>query len=143
MKIADVLRKKGSTVVTVAPDLTIQEAMRILVDHNIGALVVVGGRLEGIITERDLLRAASADVQRLATARVRDLMTAEVITTTPDADIRQVMDTMTNSRIRHLPVVTADAVCGIISIGDVVNALRQTVEHENRQLYAYISGTPL
>ena len=143
MKIADILRTKGSAVITVPPDWLIQDAMRMLVDHNIGALVVVDSRLEGIITERDLLRSAATDVVRLAGARVRDLMTVEVVTTTPDADIHHVMDVMTERRIRHLPVVAEGAVCGMISIGDVVNALRQKVEMENRHLHAYIAGTPL
>jgi CBS domain-containing protein len=143
MQIADILRTKGTAVITVAPDAPIQDAMRTLVEHGIGALVVVDGELQGIVTERDLLRAAAADVQHLASARVRDLMTARVITAAPDADIQQVMDIMSERRIRHLPIVDDDGVCGIISIGDVVNALRQHVETENRQLHAYIAGTPL
>jgi CBS domain-containing protein len=143
MQIADILRAKGSAVITVAPDVPIQEAMRSLVEHGIGALVVVEDGLQGIVTERDLLRAAAADVQRLTTARVRDLMTARVITATPDSDIEQVMDIMSERRIRHLPIVDGGGVCGIISIGDVVNALRQHVETENRHLHAYIAGTPL
>jgi CBS domain-containing protein len=143
MKIADILRSKGPNVITVPPERQIQDAMRVLVDHNIGALVVFDGGIRGIITERDLLRCAGADVQRLTTAQVQDLMTAEVITTTPEADIREVMDVMTERRIRHLPVLDGEALCGIISIGDVVNALRQNVETENRYLHAYIAGTPL
>ncbi|MEX2584046.1 MAG: CBS domain-containing protein [Gemmatimonadota bacterium] len=143
MKIADILRTKGSAVVTISPEQPIQVAMRVLVEHNIGALVVVDGRLRGIITERDMLRTAAADVRRLESARVEDLMTVEVITTSPAADINHVMDVMTERRIRHLPVVDAGGVCGIISIGDVVNAMRQHVEAENRHLHAYITGIPL
>lgn len=143
MKIRDLLGTKGSDVITVAPELPIQEAMRVLVRHNIGALVVFDGHIRGILTERDLLRAGGDDVQRLATTRVRDLMTVEVITATAEAEIRHVMDLMTERRIRHLPVVEQERLCGIISIGDVVSALRQSVETENRYLQAYISGTPL
>lgn len=140
MKIRDVLRTKGPGVITVAPEVPIQEALRTLVRHNIGALVVWDGSIRGIVTERDLLRAAAEDLPALATARVRDLMTVDVITATPHADISEVMDTMTERRIRHLPILDGEGLCGIISIGDVVNALRQSVETENRYLHAYIAG---
>lgn len=143
MKIRDLLRAKGPVVVTIAPDVSIQEAMRVLVENRIGALVVVDGKIRGIITERDLLRWGAEDVQRLGTSRVRDLMTVEVITASPDSRIEEVMDIMVERRIRHLPVMENGALCGIISIGDVVNALRQSVEVENRYLHAYIQGTPL
>lgn len=143
MKIRDLLRAKGSVVITVGPDIPIQEAMRVLVENKIGALVVADGKLRGIITERDLLRWGAEDIQRLATSRVRDLMTVEVITAAPEAEIEEVMDIMVERRIRHLPIMENAALCGIISIGDVVNALRQSVEVENRYLHAYIEGTPL
>jgi len=143
MKIRDLLRTKGPAVITIAPEIPIQEAMRVLVNHRIGALVVFDGKLRGIITERDLLRWGAEDIQRLANSRVRDLMTVEVITASPDAEIEEVMDIMVESRIRHLPLMEDGVLCGIISIGDVVNALRQSVEVENRYLHAYIEGTPL
>jgi CBS domain-containing protein len=143
MKISEILRSKGHHVVMVEPDRPIEEALRILVDHDIGALLVFDDRVRGIITERDVLRAAATDVRRLETARVSDLMTKDVITVTPDADIMHIMDVMTERRIRHLPVVAEGAVVAMISIRDVVNALRQTAESENRQLHAYITGTPL
>jgi CBS domain-containing protein len=143
MLISDILKTKGSRVVTVDPALQIQEAMRMLVAHNIGALVVVAERdVLGIITERDLLRTAAENVQRLSEATVRDLMTTAVITMGSDADIRAVMNTMTERKIRHLPIIDRGELRGIISIGDVVNALRESVEEENHQLQAYIAGTP-
>jgi CBS domain-containing protein len=141
MKIRDVLSAKGSEVVTVEPDMTVHDAMRLLVRHNIGALVVVNGEdLCGIITERDMLRAGAADLQKLARLRVVDLMTMLVVTTEPDAEIRSVMDTMTNQRIRHLPVIENGELCGMISIGDIINALRRNSETEVEQLQAYITG---
>jgi CBS domain-containing protein len=142
MKISDILRNKGLGAITVDPDRPIQEALRMLVDENIGALVVFEGGMRGIITERDLLRYAATDVVRLQTARVRDLMTSDVVTITPDADIDQVMDIMNARQIRHLPVVANGVLCGMISMRDVVNALRQNVEAENQHLHAYITGTP-
>lgn len=142
MRIADILRTKGASVVTIEPDRSVQDAMRLLVEHNIGSVVVVQDGIRGILSERDILRAAAADVQRLTTARVHELMTADVITITADSDVRSAMDTMAERRIRHLPVLENGALCGMLSIGDVVNALRQNVETENRQLHAYIAGTP-
>lgn len=143
MQIRDILREKGPAVVTIAPELPLQAAVQLLVQNNIGAVVVFDGDIRGIISERDLLRRAADDVEQIASAQVRDAMTPEVITASPDADIREVMDTMTERRIRHLPVVDNGALVGIISIGDVVNALRHTVETENRFLHAYIEGRPL
>jgi CBS domain-containing protein len=141
MKIRDVLAAKGTAVVTVSPSTSVVDAMAELVRHDIGAVVVVDGAIRGILSERDLLRAAADDVTRLASARVQDLMTRDVITAAPDAEIHAVMDIMTARRFRHLPVIDhSGALCGIITIGDVVNALRQTVEAENRQLHAYIHG---
>jgi CBS domain-containing protein len=140
MKLRDIMRSKGEDVVTIRPDAPVHEAMRLLVKHNIGALVVQDGEIKGIFTERDLLRAGAEDLDRLARDRVRDLMTADVITIHPDADLQEVMRTMTERRIRHLPVVEDGALRGIVSIGDVVNALRRDKEEENQQLHAYISG---
>jgi CBS domain-containing protein len=145
MRIRDILQIKGGEVITVAPDVPVQEATRVLVQHNIGALVVAAadGTPCGIMTERDVLRTAAQDVQRLAAARVRDLMTAELVTATPEADIDAVMRLMTERRIRHLPVTDGGILCGIISIGDVVSALQRSAEAENRHLHAYIAGAPL
>ena len=126
MQIRDILRDKGPTVITIAPELPLQEAVQVLVRNNIGALVVSDGSIRGIVTERDLLRRAAQNIEQLARALVRD-----------------VMDIMTEHRIRHLPVVDNGQLAGIISIGDVVNALRSTVETENRYLHAYIEGRPL
>ena len=105
MKVRDLLRVKGPVVVTVAPDVPVQEAMRVLVQNRIGGLVVYDGKIRGILTERDLLRWGGEDIQRLANSRVRDLMTVEVITAAPDAEIEEVMDIMVEQRIRHLPVM--------------------------------------
>ena len=143
MRIRDILRDKGPTVITIAPELPLQDALHVLAENNIGALVVFDGSVRGIISERDLLRRAARDLQGLARAQVRDAMTSEVITAAPDAEIRDVMDIMTEHRIRHLPVLEGGHLVGIISIGDVVNALRSTVESENRFLHAYIHGQPL
>jgi len=140
MKLRDIMRSKGGDVVTIRPDAPVHEAMRLLVEHNIGALVVRDGEIDGIFTERDLLRAGAEDLKRLERDRVRDLMTADVVTVDLGADLQEVMRTMTERRIRHLPVVEDGALRGIVSIGDVVNALRRDKEEENQQLHAYIAG---
>lgn len=141
MTVRDILRTKGTTVISVAPDDPAHAAMRVLADHNIGAAVVQhGGELRGIISERDLLRVGAEELDRLATARVEEIMTSHVITAGPDADIREVMRIMTENRIRHLPIAEGGTLRGMISIGDVVNALRTDVEAENRHLHAYIAG---
>jgi CBS domain-containing protein len=141
MLIREILRAKGSEVFSIAPDATIPDAMRKLVHHNIGALVVLSmAAIHGIITERDLLRAGARSPGLLTDGRVRDLMTADVVTGSPGDDIRSVMKTMTERRIRHLPIVDGTQLCGMVSIGDVVNALRRDIENENQQLHAYITG---
>jgi CBS domain-containing protein len=140
MRICDILRRKGYEVVTIAPDRTVLEAVQTLVDHNIGAVVVTGpsGPI-GILSERDVLRltATSAD---LSVLRVGDAMTVDIVMGSGSDRLRDVMDLMTQRRIRHLPVVDEDNLAGLVSIGDLVNALRTAVETENQHLKQYIAG---
>lgn len=141
MKVRDILREKGYEVVTVPPSLSVQEAMRLLVGHNIGSVVVVEEeKVHGILTERDILRFGATDPHRLRSMQVSDAMTSRVIAGATDDELDQVMEVMTENRIRHLPIVEDGWLEGIISIGDVVNALRQRVESENRHLRDYIQG---
>lgn len=144
MSVREILRGKDPQVITIGPEATVHEAMCLLVEHNIGAVLVVArGTIQGILTERDLLRAGAEDPARLLSARVEDLMTREVITAEETVDLRDVMDIMTVRRVRHLPITRAGLLTSMISIGDVVNALRQSTEAENRYLHSYIAGTPL
>lgn len=141
MRIRDILRSKGGSVVAVGPDQPVLSAVRVLSEHRIGAVVVrQGDRLLGILSERDILNLAAGDPARLETAQVEEVMTRELITGTPDDDLNDVMNTMTENRIRHLPVVVDGALEGIVSIGDIVNAVRRSVETENRHLKDYIHG---
>lgn len=141
MKIDEILRNKGGDVVTIAPQKTVLEAARVLVDHNIGSLVVVEGRRPvGIITERDLLRLTALAPEDMGTLPVADTMTRDMITASPADGLREMMDVMTERRIRHLPVVDDGELAGIISIGDLVNACRLSVEAENSHLREYIQG---
>lgn len=141
MKIRDILRTKGTDVVLVSPRETVLAAMRILVRHNIGSVVVEeGGEIRGILTERDVLRLGSRDPELLSTTLVGEAMTEDLVVGLPEDDIHYAMAIMTKNRIRHLPVVEDGRLRGIISIGDLVNACRQEAEVENRYLRDYIQG---
>ncbi len=141
MKIRDILRLKGSDIVTVYPNFTVHDAMRLLVEHNIGSVVVAeDGLAIGILTERDVLRLGSRDPSSLRTTPVQDVMTKDLIVGLLDDSLEYVMEIMTKNRIRHLPIVEDGVLEGIVSIGDVVSALRQSVEAENHYMRDYIQG---
>lgn len=141
MKIRNVLDQKGYDVVTVPPSFSVQDAMRLLVEHNIGSVVVTEDKnVRGILTERDILRLAADDAASMANLRVEDVMTTNLVVGLMDDTVEYVMDIMTKNRIRHLPVLEDGWMQGIVSIGDVVNALRSKVEVENRYMRDYIQG---
>ncbi len=141
MKIRDLLNEKGYEVVTVPPSFPVQDAMRLLVEHNIGSVVVAQEKVvEGILTERDILRLATEDSVAMASMKVEDVMTKEVVVALLDDSVDYVMEIMTKNRIRHLPIVDQGWMQGILSIGDVVNALRKKVEVENNYMRDYIRG---
>lgn len=141
MKICDMLRSKGHDVVTTHPDETVLAAMRVLVKHNIGSVVVVeGSEIRGILTERDVLRLGAKDPAKLGSTKVGDVMTTNLVIGVLDDDLEYVMGVMSRNRIRHLPVLEDDRLVGILSIGDVVNTCRKNAETENRYLKDYIQG---
>ncbi len=131
MNISHVLARKGAGVITIRPKQSIREALGALAQHNIGALVVVEAetRPVGILSERDIVREAVRD-EKVFDRAVRDLMTTDVIVAAPEDDLKAVAHTMTEKRIRHLPVVTEGRLVGIVSIGDVVKAQRDAYEGE-------------
>lgn len=141
MKIEEILRNKGRDVVTITRSHSVLDAVRVLVERDIGALVVMNGHvLLGILSERDILRLIVQAPAELGSIRVGDVMTREVITASPQDKLRAMMDVMTENKIRHLPVMDGDRLDGIISIGDLVNACRVSAEAENSQLRQYIQG---
>jgi CBS domain-containing protein len=141
MKIREVLDRKGRNVVTITPDASVASAIRLLVRHGIGSVVVMeGAEVLGILTERDILRLTDDDPTALAAIPVGEVMTVELVVGTPDDDLPHVMDIMTQRKVRHLPVVENGLLFGLISIGDVVNALRRSAEHENHYLRDYVQG---
>ena len=125
MNIASILAVKGDRVVTIRPEGTVRQAVSLLANHNIGAVVVVDelGRPVGIVSERDIVRHA-ARTEQVFTQTIATIMTREVILGTPGDDLNSVGHTMTEKRIRHLPVVDNGRLVGIVSIGDVVKTQR-------------------
>lgn len=142
MTIASLLASKGVGVVTVQPDQPIRQALALLAAHNIGALVVVdpGARPIGILSERDIVRAAARDEQAIFDRPVSALMTRNVIVGVAQDDLASVGATMTEKRIRHLPVVEQGRLVGIISIGDVVKAQRDQYQGEIDTLQFQLIG---
>lgn len=142
MRIRDVLERKGSAVVTVEPERTVLQAMRTLVENNIGAVVVTTDDAPvGILTERDVLRLGAAGPESLASTLVADAMTRELVVGVADDLVEYAAGIMTANRIRHLPIVDGARLIGVVSIGDVVNAMKQEKEVENRYLRDYIQGS--
>jgi CBS domain-containing protein len=131
MNIQHILATKGTNVVTIRPEQTIREALATLVTSNVGALVAVNdaGEPRGILSERDILRAAARNETAFAQL-VSDLMTTDVIVGVPQDDLASVAHTMTEKRIRHIPVVEQGKLIGIVSIGDVVKAQRDQFQGE-------------
>lgn len=141
MLMRDLLRAKGADVLTIGPDVPVQDAILLLVEHRIGALVVTAGEnVLGILSERDVLRLAARGPELLMATRVRDVMTQDLVVALPSDDIPYAMAIMTFNRVRHLPVMDRGRLVGIVSIGDVVNASLSQVEAENRWLKDYIRG---
>jgi CBS domain-containing protein len=130
MNIKSILATKGAHVVTISPEQTVREALAVLTRYNYGALVVVNPQKQpvGIISERDIVRLAAKN-EGCFDIPVREVMTTNLILGVPQDDLRAVANTMTDKRIRHLPVVDdSGALIGIISIGDVVKAERDQFE---------------
>ena len=141
MRIREVLDRKGSEVVTVEPGITVHGAMQVLVEHNIGSVIVTrDSRIVGILTERDVLRLAAADAGSLSTTLVGDVMTTDLVVGVAEDQVDYAAGIMTANRIRHLPIVDGERLSGVVSIGDVVNAMKQEKEVENRYLRDYIQG---
>jgi CBS domain-containing protein len=131
MTIASILATKGNKVVTIQPEQSIRDALRVLAEHNIGALVAIdpGRRPVGILSERDVVRAAVRD-ESVFGLTVSQLMTRDVIVGAPGDDLTAVGHTMIQRRIRHLPVVEGGKLIGMISIGDIVKAQRDQYQGE-------------
>lgn len=137
------MKPKGLGVVFIAPDATVADAAKLLAKHRIGALVVVegGGLIAGILSERDIVRGVGEQGNPCLSLKVRDLMTADVLTCTEGESIDSLMQTMTERRIRHLPVVDqAKRLIGIVTIGDVVKNKLEMAKMEVEGLREYVAA---
>lgn len=142
MLLTDVLRSKGAGVVTVPPETDVAALLRLLAEHGIGAAVVSsdGRAVEGIVSERDVVRAIAERGGGVLQEPVRGICTTDVHTCAPDARIDDLMRVMTERRIRHVPIVVDGALAGIVSIGDVVKRRMGELESERSALSDYISS---
>ena len=140
MAIATILRGKGSDVASVEPDSTISDVVARLVQRRIGALLVIElGEPVGIVSERDVVRCLGAHGPEALHMRVRDVMTAPLITISPRDSIPDAMELMTDRRIRHLPVLDSGRLVGLVSIGDLVKRRIEEAEQEALALKDYIA----
>jgi len=133
MKIREILAIKGQHVHTIEPDRTVLDAVALLVEHGIGALLVrdAGGVVAGIISERDVLRVSRERSGELGAVRIGDVMTRDLVICVPDDETDYAMGIVTKNRVRHLPVMDGGHVAGMISIGDLVKARLDAAEYEN------------
>ena len=139
--VRQLLEGKPAEVVSIGPDAPVIDAVRRMAEHGIGALLVMDGpRLAGILSERDYARKIVLQGRSSRETPVREIMTAEVITVAPEHSCDHCMQVVTNSRIRHLPVVEGGEVVGILSIGDLVRAVIERQQQELEQLQRYIAG---
>jgi CBS domain-containing protein len=142
MQVENILQSKGHTVHTVEAGAPLSEAVHILNSKKIGAVVVVDakGKVAGILSERDVVRHLEKDPVAVLAGPVRNVMTTKVITCTSAGSISDLMETMTRHRIRHIPIVEAGKLTGIVSIGDVVKRKIEEAEQEANALKEYIAS---
>ena len=142
MLVADILRNKGGQVQTTSADTVLQEAINVLAEQRIGALVVSSDErtIDGILSERDIVRALAKEALDFSNQTVSSLMTANVFTCSPDTAVADVMALMNEKRIRHVPITVDGILAGVVSIGDVVNARLKEAEMESKEMADYIAG---
>jgi CBS domain-containing protein len=137
--VRDILSRKGRDVVTLTGAATVLDASRLMTERGIGAVLVVDdGALAGIFTERDVLRRVVAERRDPAITPLREVMTGSVMTCTPQTTFEECRAVMTARRIRHLPVIGADGLCGIVSIGDVLAFQTDEQQATIQQLNSYV-----
>lgn len=135
------LDNKGGTIISVAEDASVLDAITLMADHAVGSLVVMDGEtLKGIVTERDYARKVIIKGRSSRTTQVGEIMTSNVVTATVEQTVTDCMTVMTDRKIRHLPVVEDGRVIGMISIGDLVQAIIAQQQEEIQHLEQYISG---
>jgi len=139
--INSILRVKGCDVWSVPPDATVYDAIALMAEKGIGAVLVISeGALLGIVSERDYSRKVILQGRSSKETRVEEIMTADLVTVTPETTIDESMSVMTHYRIRHLPVLNRGNLVGVVSIGDLVKAVISEQAHTIHQLHTYIGG---
>jgi CBS domain-containing protein len=140
MKMTEVLQQKQAGIQTAIPTMTLQDAIRKMCDHKIGALLVEDqGQPVGILTERDVLRFCAEHADRLGQTLVGQVMQQDLIVATPNSSVAEGLSIMTNHRVRHLPVVENNRIVGMVSIGDLVKSQLEETEVEAKYLRDYIN----
>jgi CBS domain-containing protein len=140
-QVSDILRGKTGALLTISSDESVFEMVRQMVDANVGSLLVtVGGRIEGIVTERDYLRRVTLEGRTDKETPVSEIMTSPLIVVTPGTPVEECMAIMTDRRIRHMPVVDNGEVVGLVSIGDLVKFQSQQQDFKIQYLTDYITA---
>jgi len=139
--VRSLLRAKGRVVWSIGPEDTVLQAIELMSEKQVGCLVVLmGGQLAGIVSERDYARKVILKGRSSAQTRIRDIMTTPVLFVTPGKTVADAMRIMTNRRVRHLPVLEGDNVVGMLSIGDLVNWVITSQQQTIKHLHNYIAG---
>lgn len=139
--IREILTHKGGTTWTISPDATVLEAIQLMAEKNIGAVLVIrNNKLAGIVSERDYTRKVILKGRASKDTRVNEILSGEVVAVTPEHTVDQCLRLMTEHRIRHLPVLEGEKIIGVVSIGDLVNHVISAQTSTIQQLEAYISG---
>ena len=140
-RVSDVLKGKAGTLLTIASDASVYDMVKQMVDANVGSLLVtVGGRIEGIVTERDYLRRVTLEGRTDKDTPVSEIMTSPLIVVTPETPVDECMAIMTDRRIRHMPVVQDGEVVSLVSIGDLVKFQSQQQDFKIQYLTDYITA---
>jgi CBS domain-containing protein len=135
------LDRKGRDIISISEEASVLEAITIMAERSIGSLLAMDGdELRGIVTERDYARKVIVKGRSSKSTKVKEIMTTDVRTTSPEQTVNACMTTMTDKRIRHLPVLDNGKVVGLISIGDLVQAIIADQQEEIQHLEQYISG---
>jgi CBS domain-containing protein len=144
MKVSDILRVKGGTLFTVAPEQQLADAVNVMSAHDIGSLVVMArGELAGMLTFREVIQAVVKNGGALGDAKVGSVMDEHPLTCTPETEIDEVRRMMLGRHARYLPVMTERTLMGVISFYDVAKAVVDSQDFENRMLKAYIRDWPV
>ena len=142
MLVRHVLQAKGWGAIYLGCNATVEEALGLFIPHNIGSLPVVDaqGRLIGIFTERDVLHRVHEDYEHLRGRQIREVMSPNPITCTPDDSVQEVMSRMSQHRVGQLPVLDGDELAGLVTVSDLIQAMYEQIETENQHMLTYVYG---